>query len=328
MSVKFFISHASEDKELAQALADALRGAFEINRGEIRLTSVAGYAHPIGSQTSSELRNDLIAAKVVFGVLTPLSANREWVLFELGAAWGMSKNPIALTARGLSLNDLPGPLKESNAIDLCADDARDRVLSVFDEIYSDVKIPQRETPLRIKAAEALANLAVKFSKIKNVKASPPVKPTLREQLIKELNRLVERDRTTIFLNTEQLNLTELFSQALTRVGFQLKASKRLYNQCVKKAYPQKDFQLNLADASIPHPSSILNASAAALTRKMHLYHVNILQELYNLGLKITAELLNEDRTSQDYVQNFTSKFNILRQRIESNLSPKYDARLL
>jgi hypothetical protein len=55
---------------------------------QIRCSRVDGYRLPVGVDTQVKLREEVNAAKVVVGLITPSSLNSHYVMFELGARWG------------------------------------------------------------------------------------------------------------------------------------------------------------------------------------------------------------------------------------------------
>jgi hypothetical protein len=112
-----FISHASEDKKLAQALVALLRSAFDIPSDKIVCTSVDGFRLPAGTDTDEELRSAVLQSTTLIGIITPASQKSSYVLFELGARWGTGRHLIPLTARGVAPGDLKGPLVGKNALD-------------------------------------------------------------------------------------------------------------------------------------------------------------------------------------------------------------------
>lgn len=117
MSPKVFISHSSNDRELAAALVEVLDKAFQLPHGDIRCTSLPGYGLESGAPISTTLHQELGKSSVVLGVLTHRGRHSDWVLFELGAAWGIGKLVIPILC-GLSHSDLPGPLAEQNAVNI------------------------------------------------------------------------------------------------------------------------------------------------------------------------------------------------------------------
>ena len=68
-----FISHSSKDADLAFALIELLKAGLALQSGQIRCSSVDGYRLPVGVNTEAKLREEVNAAKVVIGLITPSS---------------------------------------------------------------------------------------------------------------------------------------------------------------------------------------------------------------------------------------------------------------
>ncbi|KPA17215.1 hypothetical protein MHK_002566, partial [Candidatus Magnetomorum sp. HK-1] len=98
--VKIFISHSSLDEKIASSLIDVLDAAFIIKEENIRCTSVPGYKLPIGSQTSEILRNEIYQTELLLGIVSMKSIESRYVLFELGASWGIGRPIFPLLAGG------------------------------------------------------------------------------------------------------------------------------------------------------------------------------------------------------------------------------------
>lgn len=111
-----FISHSSKDAALALALIDLLKDALGLTANQIRCSSVDGYRLPVGVNTEKQLREEVNAAKVVIGLVTPNSLTAAYVMFELGARWGADRFVAPLLA-GVKFSELGGPLSLLNALD-------------------------------------------------------------------------------------------------------------------------------------------------------------------------------------------------------------------
>jgi len=116
LSLDFFVSHCSRDDQLAGAVARLLQLAFSLPPDRIRCTSAPGFKLPCGADTDEQLRSEVHGCKVLVGILTPASVSAPYVLFELGARWGVGKPLAPLLAAGANATELPGPLKGKNAL--------------------------------------------------------------------------------------------------------------------------------------------------------------------------------------------------------------------
>jgi hypothetical protein len=110
-----FISHSSQDKDVALGLIELLRAAFALTDEQIRCTSVDGFRLPSGANTDEVLKAEVREAKAFIGLITHNSLSSAYVLFELGARWGAGLHMIPVLA-GIGPEALQGPLKEINSI--------------------------------------------------------------------------------------------------------------------------------------------------------------------------------------------------------------------
>lgn len=118
--MQIFVSHSSEDKELAEELVTLLRTALNLKSRDFRFTSSPGFGIPTGSNIQESIRQDVRDATVAIGLLTPASLKSIWVIFELGARWGLEQPIFPICANGVTLQSLPDPLKSLAAVD-CTD---------------------------------------------------------------------------------------------------------------------------------------------------------------------------------------------------------------
>jgi hypothetical protein len=87
---RVFISHASADKELADALADLIRLGTGLSHERILCTSLEGMGIPVGTTNYLEyLREQLSGAGLVLPLFTPAFFDSEVCLIEIGAMWGL-----------------------------------------------------------------------------------------------------------------------------------------------------------------------------------------------------------------------------------------------
>lgn len=114
--IDIFISHSSQDTNTAKLLIDLIRVALNVPADKIRCTSVEGYRLPAGVSTDFQLKQEVNDCEILIGLISPNSINSAYVLFELGARWGMSKPLIPLVTSKLGTQLLKGPLSSINAL--------------------------------------------------------------------------------------------------------------------------------------------------------------------------------------------------------------------
>src|ERR687896_226632 len=114
--MRLFISHSSHDRDLAEAVIDLLRNAMPLASQDIRCTSVDGYRLPAGANTSEQLRFEVSNAEAFIGIISLASLQSAYVIFELGARWGIGKHLVPLLAPGIGASALQGPLQGINAL--------------------------------------------------------------------------------------------------------------------------------------------------------------------------------------------------------------------
>lgn len=119
---KIFISHSNQDKKFVQALIDLLKTAFTLKSKDILCTSVPGHKLPGGADTEEALLDLLGKAQLLIGLLTPASLESSYVLFELGARWGLKKSLISLVGCGTKMHHIKEPLKSKNSLNATDED--------------------------------------------------------------------------------------------------------------------------------------------------------------------------------------------------------------
>jgi hypothetical protein len=163
---RVFISHRHRDRSIAAALVALLEQAFEIDRNDIRCTSVSPYMLTPGEQTSERLRSDIAAAQLVIGLLSPDASLSNYVLCELGASWGREVATFPVLVRGAAVGDIPPPLNERHSISL---ESQERCLELIDYVASSTTLVRRQAS-GAGLARLAAQLAAEASTDLNVKA--------------------------------------------------------------------------------------------------------------------------------------------------------------
>ena len=81
-----FISHAHEDRDLAQSLASLLKDGLELKPAEITCTSDADYGLERGADLREQITGRLNSARALFLLATPASHTRDWVQYQCAIA--------------------------------------------------------------------------------------------------------------------------------------------------------------------------------------------------------------------------------------------------
>lgn len=130
-TMTIFISHSSQDAELAGKLAKLFQLSFSLPPTEIRCTSVDGYRLPAGTGTDQRLRQEVKESKLFLAVITPTSIRSSYVLFELGGRWCTDLPMFPVLGRGATTSCLEGPLSGINSLDL---QRRQQILQLLDDM--------------------------------------------------------------------------------------------------------------------------------------------------------------------------------------------------
>lgn len=97
-------------------LADLFQTAMCLSKSDIRCTSVDGYRLPAGANTNEQLRKEVLEAQALVGLISHQSFESAYVLFELGARWGIDSFMVPLLTHGVSPSVLKGPISDLNAL--------------------------------------------------------------------------------------------------------------------------------------------------------------------------------------------------------------------
>jgi len=109
---QIFISHATADKWIAKVICEKIE---EIGASTFRDDrDING-----GDDIPDEIRQQIKRSREMIVLLTPESVGREWVLLEVGAAWGWRKNfPIVAIRNHIEIDPIPDIIKSKKAITL------------------------------------------------------------------------------------------------------------------------------------------------------------------------------------------------------------------
>jgi TIR domain len=117
---QLFISHASSDGEFANAVKQEIEKVFA-NGLAIFNTSSPGTITP-GNDWLADVEDKLAATQAVIAIITPVSIERPWLWFELGATWAKGRSGdcriYPLCTAEINLSELPSPLDRLQALSM------------------------------------------------------------------------------------------------------------------------------------------------------------------------------------------------------------------
>ena len=84
-----FISHETSDAQFANTVQQEIERVFA-NGVSVFCTSSPG-AIPVGTDWLSDIEQKLERAQAVIAIVTPVSIDRPWLWFEIGATWSKGR---------------------------------------------------------------------------------------------------------------------------------------------------------------------------------------------------------------------------------------------
>jgi len=161
-----FISHTESQCNIASNCVDYLLASLSISDDEVRCTSVPGHQLPFGETISEQLKKDISISSAVIALITKESLQSDWVVFELGASWALSKTIILILSPEVSASDLPGPLSGYPCIEINNIDASSRIKDSIKAIAKKLDISEESGG---KAQSKLEIFIKNYKEIKTIK---------------------------------------------------------------------------------------------------------------------------------------------------------------
>jgi predicted nucleotide-binding protein len=107
-----FVSHATADKWIARTICEKIEAVGASTFRDDR--DIHG-----GDDIPDEIRRQIQSSREVVVLLTPDSADRQWVLLEIGAAWGQRRRMrIVAIMCHVSVESIPSLIRDKKAISL------------------------------------------------------------------------------------------------------------------------------------------------------------------------------------------------------------------
>jgi hypothetical protein len=113
---RIFISHATSDKPVAEALIDLFVVGLGLASEQIFCSSVEGHTIPPGVEFKDFMRVELTTGAAVVALISPAYLENIWCVCELGATWGLSKDFYPVLIPPVSYKSLPPFLSGTQAL--------------------------------------------------------------------------------------------------------------------------------------------------------------------------------------------------------------------
>jgi hypothetical protein len=117
---KLFISHATTDGDFANAVKQEIEKVFA-NGVDVFSTSSPGTIQ-VGADWLQDIESKLNTTQAVIVIVTPVSIERPWLWFELGATWSKGRSGdcriYPLCAPEVDMGNLPSPLDRLQALSM------------------------------------------------------------------------------------------------------------------------------------------------------------------------------------------------------------------
>ena len=157
MTIRLFISHSERDVDLVKPLKLWLQLGLDLKSSEIRCTSTANIN--AGGVAVSDLREELISAEAVVGLLTMNSLRSHWVQLEMGAGW-LQDLLQPIRGPGVEMIEVPSPLSQFTMVSYCEKEAMQALLDQLSDILGtsvnnamDVKAVDEKYESMVQAAQ-------------------------------------------------------------------------------------------------------------------------------------------------------------------------------
>jgi hypothetical protein len=262
-----FISHASKDKEIADAFVDLLlHGALSVPIDKIFCVSTDGMKIKSGVDWRDSINDSLLSAKVNFLIITPNYKESEVCLNEMGAAWVTSAMVLPLIVDPVNYKTV-GVIQEPNQVEKLLDEkSLDRIKDIVQEkleipsalVKSDRwTVKKKEFIIRVKKhleaepfevpmdRDVFNSLLVENSDLENTIDSLIEEKAELEVLIQKLKAAKDKNEVSeIIKNRKPSSQFQEFIELCKVVEKRLDRYDSIINGIIFKSYTGKDITIN------------------------------------------------------------------------------------
>ncbi len=128
-TLRVFLSYSSDDRWFARSLLDRLVK-------HPRVSVFATQSLSAGEDWQRRLKEELVRSNLFLVVLSTRSVRSRWVLYELGAAWALGKQILAVLTEPEVRSSIPIEARHMRLVEareLEGPDALSRLLEAYDE---------------------------------------------------------------------------------------------------------------------------------------------------------------------------------------------------
>ncbi|MFI5706342.1 hypothetical protein [Kribbella sp. NPDC051620] len=210
---RLFISHASADADLADALADLLRLGTDLPSERILCTSLEGMTIPAGTKDYLEfLRIQISDAGLVLPLFTPAFFDSEVCLIEVGAMWGLGQSAFPLIVPPVDFARVEKLLGKVQAAKVDQEkglsELHDRIVQVFGLTAKTPMWNKKRTQFEAKLPNLLKNLAegtrIPVADLKAAKVQSARHKAKAQALEKEVSELRDQLADMTAAKTQEL----------------------------------------------------------------------------------------------------------------------------
>lgn len=238
-----FISHSSLDEKIVNSfIDDILIGALGFAITDIFSTSTEGAKIKSGNDWRTEIKDNILNAKVIFLIVTSNYKSSEMCLNEMGAAWTTSNEVITLIVDPINYKSV-GLLQEINQVEKLNDaQSLDRIKDELQNIFSIPSEKLKSDRWSYKKEKFLDNIE---SCVESNPFPLPISIDVVEDLKKkndELNSLYKK------LTIEKNLLDKRYNDLTKEKGIEAVKKVNLKNKIVTEFQQFKDIILEVKDA--------------------------------------------------------------------------------
>jgi hypothetical protein len=176
-----FISHATKDAKLVDALVRLIEGGVGIRSRQIFCTALEEQGVPAGVDFKTHIKEKLGEAKTVVALISPQYYNSPFCMCELGATWALAKTFVPLLVPPVNYQDLRGSLFGTQALPINQPEKLDSMHSVLVKLATNPEKVSRWNSRKTQFLDELPNI---LSALKPVKT---LSEREADQLTAELN---------------------------------------------------------------------------------------------------------------------------------------------